>query len=374
MYELHIYTMGDRSYANEIWRILDADKKIFSSAISQNDSTSSRQKDLDVALVNDKMVVILDDTEHVWPNHQLNLIPIERYHFFPASLRQWNATAKSMLDLGHDESPTDGMLATCLRVLKEVHARFYGTEAASTSNTDKLNQEQKDVRYCLSSVKESVLKGCVLAFSHCWSQAVTDPWTHPLWKLAESLGAECTNTYDPQPLLVPSGHRLVDPSRVEAGRVTSHCWSKAVTDPWTHPVWKLAESLGAECTNTYGPQHVTHLIAATNPTNRASVTPKQQGPNPLLTQALGCKAFAKFQCAPSKMVSYTSVGDTLPIGSKRVGVGSEMPEADFPATKMLSVCSVSGKAREKSAKASTKALTKEEELERVMKAAGGGGK
>lgn len=50
-YELHIYTMGDKHYAAEIRRLLDPTGRLFASVISQNESTSSLAKHLDVALV-----------------------------------------------------------------------------------------------------------------------------------------------------------------------------------------------------------------------------------------------------------------------------------------------------------------------------------
>jgi RNA polymerase II C-terminal domain phosphatase-like 3/4 len=59
----------------------------------------------------------------VWPRHRQNLIQVERYHFFPASIRQFNSDAKSLLEMGKDESATNGTLATCLAVLKDVHAQ-----------------------------------------------------------------------------------------------------------------------------------------------------------------------------------------------------------------------------------------------------------
>ena len=41
-------------------------------------------KDLDVVLGREGQVLILDDTEGVWPRHRDNLITIERYIYFPA--------------------------------------------------------------------------------------------------------------------------------------------------------------------------------------------------------------------------------------------------------------------------------------------------
>ena len=50
----------------------------------QGDSTQRYVKDLDVVLGRERCVLILDDTEGVWPRHRDNLVQIERYLYFPA--------------------------------------------------------------------------------------------------------------------------------------------------------------------------------------------------------------------------------------------------------------------------------------------------
>lgn len=77
LFELHIYTMGDKLYAREIAAILDPDKRLFGGrVISQNDSTNAFAKDLDVVLSSERHVLILDDTQHVWQRHRDNLIQV----------------------------------------------------------------------------------------------------------------------------------------------------------------------------------------------------------------------------------------------------------------------------------------------------------
>jgi hypothetical protein len=41
------------------------------------------------------------------------------------------------------------------------------------------------------------VQGCVLLFSHCWPQGASEAHSHPLWQLAERLGAEVAQEYDP---------------------------------------------------------------------------------------------------------------------------------------------------------------------------------
>ncbi len=41
-------------------------------------------KNLDVVLGNERLAIVVDDTDGVWPAHRANLLQIERYIFFPA--------------------------------------------------------------------------------------------------------------------------------------------------------------------------------------------------------------------------------------------------------------------------------------------------
>ena len=66
MFELYIYTMGDKAYAVEIAKLLDPGNVYFDSkVISNSDCTQRHQKGLDVVLGADSVAVILDDTEYV---------------------------------------------------------------------------------------------------------------------------------------------------------------------------------------------------------------------------------------------------------------------------------------------------------------------
>ena len=75
LFEMYIYTMGERPYAIEMAKLLDPDKVYFDSrVISQADCTQKHQKGLDVVLGLDTAVLILDDTEAV-------SFPNSNYHF-----------------------------------------------------------------------------------------------------------------------------------------------------------------------------------------------------------------------------------------------------------------------------------------------------
>ncbi|KAL8735642.1 MAG: hypothetical protein Q9166_000811 [cf. Caloplaca sp. 2 TL-2023] len=83
MYEMHIYTMGTRGYAQKIAQIIDPDRKYFGDRIlSRDESGSLVTKSLQRLFpVDTKMVLIIDDRGDVWKWNQ-NLIKVTPYDFF----------------------------------------------------------------------------------------------------------------------------------------------------------------------------------------------------------------------------------------------------------------------------------------------------
>ncbi|PYH92756.1 hypothetical protein BO71DRAFT_17725 [Aspergillus ellipticus CBS 707.79] len=83
MFELHIYTMGTRAYAQHIASIIDPDRKLFGDRIlSRDESGSLTAKNLTRLFpVDTKMVVIIDDRGDVW-RWCTNLIKVSPYDFF----------------------------------------------------------------------------------------------------------------------------------------------------------------------------------------------------------------------------------------------------------------------------------------------------
>ncbi len=84
----------------------------------------------------------------VWASHAANLLHIDRYHFFAASARLWHPGASSPLEAGKDEEPETGQLSVYLRVLRQIHERFFDDVAAAG-----VPVEQRDVRLCVRDVR-----------------------------------------------------------------------------------------------------------------------------------------------------------------------------------------------------------------------------
>ncbi|MCH86878.1 RNA polymerase II C-terminal domain phosphatase-like 4-like [Trifolium medium] len=64
MFEMYIYTMGDRPYAIQMAKLLDPQEEYFKDKIiSRDDGTKKDKKDLDIVLGTENAILILDDKE-----------------------------------------------------------------------------------------------------------------------------------------------------------------------------------------------------------------------------------------------------------------------------------------------------------------------
>ncbi|KAL0291140.1 UNVERIFIED_CONTAM: RNA polymerase II C-terminal domain phosphatase-like 4 [Sesamum calycinum] len=220
LFEMYIYTMGERPYALEMAKLLDPGDVYFNSRIiAQGDCTQRYQKGLDVVLGQESAVLILDDTEAVWGKHKENLILMERYHFFASSCKHFGFNCKSLSELRSDESETDGALATVLKVLQRVHSLFF-----DPGHKDHL--EDRDVRQVLKTVRKEILEGCKVVFSRVFPTNFPAE-EHHLWKMAEQLGATCSLELDPSVTHVVSMDAGTDKSR----------WAVQEKKFLVHPRW-----------------------------------------------------------------------------------------------------------------------------------------
>ncbi|XP_074275674.1 RNA polymerase II C-terminal domain phosphatase-like 3 [Silene latifolia] len=232
LYELHLYTMGNKLYATEMAKLLDPNGNLFAGRVisrgddgesSDGDDRVFKTKDLDGVLGMESSVVIIDDSVRVWPHNKLNLIVVERYLYFPCSRRQFGLSGPSLLDCDRDERPEDGTLACCLGVIERLHKNFFANKSL----------DDVDVRNILASEQRSILAGCRILFSRVFPVGESSPHLYPLWQTAEQFGAVCTNQIDEQVTHVvanapgtdkvnwalSTGRFVVHPSWVEASAV-----------------------------------------------------------------------------------------------------------------------------------------------------------
>ena len=193
----YVYTMGDKPYAKEMVKLIDPEGKIFHGrVISNNDSTSSHVKDLDIVLGGESCALIVDDTERVWPANQGNLIRLDRYHFFPGSASSFQQKGKSVMECAMVDEGEMGsagaraVLLDVLAVIQSVH-RSYFKHAA--------DEVEPDVRKLLVKPERNdlPLSGVKFVMSGVTSLADRNPERHPLRLLASTLGAEYSASIEP---------------------------------------------------------------------------------------------------------------------------------------------------------------------------------
>jgi RNA polymerase II C-terminal domain phosphatase-like 3/4 len=238
MCQLYVYTMGDKNYAREMAKILDPTGELFNGrVIANSDSTCSRTKDLDIVLGAEGSVLIVDDTDRVWPHNLANLIRIDRYHFFPQSAAGFRQPGRSVLERAWKDEGANGdreQLRDVLRVIATAHAAFFrGTAAAGTSSD--ATMEASDTKAAiLSDTKAAIL-----------SDAAPTPTPTPKrhWKVVSDDDArDVLDARDVRALLTVPGDGPLLGARLTFSRVVSVSEPR----PERHPLWLLATSLGAE--------------------------------------------------------------------------------------------------------------------------------
>ncbi|CAM6087114.1 unnamed protein product [Calypogeia fissa] len=237
--EMYVYTMGERAYAVAMVRLLDPTGRFFGDRIiSQGDSTRSTMKDLDVVLGAESAVVILDDTEGVWPKHRANLVLMERYHFFRSSCRQFGVRGLSLTEKGRDESEKEGALAMALQRLRRVHDAVFSAANPIERGISKKTTENVDIRNVIQSLKGKVLNGCQVVFSRIFPIGMPYPEGHAFWRLTAELGAHCSTVTNSSTTHVIALDRGTDKARwaKQNGKFLVHpSWVEAANYLWSRP-------------------------------------------------------------------------------------------------------------------------------------------
>eukprot|EP00274_Cyanoptyche_gloeocystis_P006364 CAMPEP_0196656788 /NCGR_PEP_ID=MMETSP1086-20130531/19507_1 /TAXON_ID=77921 /ORGANISM="Cyanoptyche gloeocystis , Strain SAG4.97" /LENGTH=449 /DNA_ID=CAMNT_0041989661 /DNA_START=202 /DNA_END=1551 /DNA_ORIENTATION=- len=198
LYNLHIYTMGTREYADGISKIIDPEGRMLTGRIVSRDesvaaSRAAQTKDLSMIFKDDNSrVVVLDDREDVWiRGGAQNLVKIEPFVFFVGlkSMNESLATGSSSVHseqaaqavLRASKAAEDDHLAGVLRVLRMVYRKFAERVGVYSS------VHVKDI---LAEVKKTVLQDVRLVFVGLLPPD-QKPQNQALWLRATSFGATC---------------------------------------------------------------------------------------------------------------------------------------------------------------------------------------
>lgn len=196
LFEIHIYTMGNKKYAAAIAEILDPTKAIFGDRIvTRDDNFGSFDKDITRLFPkNSSNVVILDDRPDVW-RFSRNLLPIRPFCFFRTGDLNSPEKLKEMLRMGgenpvQEESPQnirqslygDGALPpvekkrsiVCRRIMEECIAEAGDTELRAIMGvlrdvhreffSDQASMQGKEGVRVVLDKKKRIFAGCVAVF------------------------------------------------------------------------------------------------------------------------------------------------------------------------------------------------------------------
>ncbi|KAK4179568.1 hypothetical protein QBC36DRAFT_70494 [Triangularia setosa] len=143
MYELHVYTMGTRAYAQNVARVIDPEKKLFGNrVISRDENGNMYSKSLQRLFpVSTNMVVIIDDRSDVWPHNRPNLVKVTPYEFFKG-IGDINASfLPKRQDLLTSAPSTNGVEKTEKPVEKNANAVAAGKDADEVTK-EQLEEQQ----------------------------------------------------------------------------------------------------------------------------------------------------------------------------------------------------------------------------------------
>ncbi|KAI8090786.1 HAD-like domain-containing protein [Thamnidium elegans] len=190
LYELHIYTMGTRDYAEAVTNEIDPNGSLFKERIlSRDESGSVTQKKLQRLFPCDtSMVVVLDDRSDVW-SFSANLIRIKPYEFFVGTgdincpfKKKVTPCSDKIVVAGNHYSDDDNELYKMLNILKDVHKNFYDKDE---------HDKEADVTHIIPKMKLNVLQHVIITFTDVIPQ-IKDPTLSWIWQMATSFGATCS--------------------------------------------------------------------------------------------------------------------------------------------------------------------------------------
>ena len=281
MFEVHVITMGSQSYADEMRQLIDPGRQHIKGSViglGQMDEFGelrpADKKRLDGELSGlDSIAVVLDDHVGVWPDHEENLIEIDRYLYFPSALKQfgmWRHGA-SLLEKRVDEVADRSTLSAAFEVLRRVHQDFFAERAAhlALANKKAKDAEMADLAWGLDSESDGDGEG----------------------DGARRKNPEITpNRKDPQvPVTVPEILAL-EKRKILAG--TELVFSGVFpldAPPHEQKMWRLAEQFGARCETQPGP-NTSHVVAKTWGTGKCQWA-KENGRHVVSPDWLFCSAF-----------------------------------------------------------------------------------
>jgi RNA polymerase II subunit A-like phosphatase len=196
LFELHMYTMGSKAYAEEVSHIIDPGAKLFQGRILSRDACgAATSKDLKRLFpAGDQLAVVIDDRSDVWRTSDgvptPNLLQIPPFRFFPV-FHELNSLPQDKHEEYHDgnllAAAADVRLLQMVAVLLDLHARFFAAYDAT--------RKVRPIGDLLRSKRRTVLRGTRIMFSSVYGR---DDRTMKalILQMAVQHGADCATELD----------------------------------------------------------------------------------------------------------------------------------------------------------------------------------
>ncbi|KAI8456812.1 hypothetical protein BY996DRAFT_4579133 [Phakopsora pachyrhizi] len=246
-YEMHVYTMGTRAYADAVCRIIDPGGEIFRNRIlSRDESGSITQKSITRLFpVDTSMVVIIDDRGDVW-EYSPNLVSVVPYNFFIGTgdinggllppTNQLQPLADTSLQTSSDPKPADrnsSKLQIPIPTSTSSAEAILTTQACETSSLP------------ISSPTSTT------------TIITTDPADH---SSSSSPSPSFSSSFTEDLALATQSKLLLD-RPLKQRQIELDKAQRIADQRRSRKPWKLAEQFGATCYKTLS-SRVTHLVAA----------------------------------------------------------------------------------------------------------------
>ncbi|KAF9978783.1 Carboxy-terminal domain (CTD) phosphatase [Actinomortierella ambigua] len=275
MYELHVYTMGTRKYAESVAKAIDPDNTYFADRIlAREDNKSLTRKTIERLFPCDNsMVVVIDDRADVW-QYSPNLIKVHPYEFFVGAgdinagmLPKQEPVVKSEKD-SKEEPKIDSESSS------QDDAAKTETKEADTRDTEQKPEEGQSTTSAIDRPAELVKAPVVL-----------DDNDHELGDLLEILGKVHERFYDAYETAKERGEGKADVKDIiddMRKTVLQNChivFSSVIPlgqDQYRSEIWRQATSFGARCSTDLD-HGVTHLVAAKAGTAKVGKARRMKG-------------------------------------------------------------------------------------------------
>jgi len=232
LFDIHVYTMGTRSYAKAITETivhkLMGGVSVFNGKILTRCDTKKNVKYLSLILPGlEQRTLILDDTPNIWKDFKHHVIPIYPYKFFQdVQGKNRGKENKDQICLKVVSTISDTHLRSMYQVLEEVNS--YHVQSGNISES-------------LMWRRRKVLQGVNILFTGVFPLG-TNPSDQHLWKLAEYFGAQCYQQFSNciTHLIAARGtDKVVHAQRHGNVHIVTVNWLHASASHWT----KLDEKL-----------------------------------------------------------------------------------------------------------------------------------